>query len=824
MAKTDSKTTDPITVKISSAANALDEINSAIDKALKAEDSNLNKQFQEELKLQGQLSNLEDQLNLSGMVLNGPMVGLSIPTLAQLYAPLRKILEDQYPCDANPFIGDVAPSIKDNPALIPILMTANGGDKGGTHISVGSFPTTIPGTSITAQVVAGVPIVGPGIPDGTSIVAVDTTNKIITLSNELTTDASYFADAYYVTNVADLSVLATGGGSSPVIALNGSYANLATGMVVDGPGVAENATISSIDTNANTITLSTDLTGPISGDSDAYNGITTVSIKGAKGAAGQATITTTNTTGAVVGMTAIGTGIPADTTVVSISSNTSVTLSKPLTVKASGTVTLTSKTPFTAFPSQGSIIETASAEHVVKGMYVLGTGVPDGTVITKVVSSTKGAAQSVTINLNKIMTAPASGNTYTIVAPEVINYWVQQLIHKALDSDLTSLLANYKNTQDASLEEEVVFYIQKMVSEIVERDLILSKLVSGAKAMSENPEISTAEIGLVQDALDNSVTLGVDTKIESIESMYYDSLNGFDSKVFPPPGGRDFLTNLENQVMVSVNQSVSSALKPRGKKQPSAAEVAALHAVQHEQAVVRSGVHDALFNKIAELGIQGTLLADALDSESSKGILQNIESLLDGIDTFKIDLTNLNTTAKDEAQSVLSAHDAVADFLQLWDVANDALQANASTLGSGEKSFDSLNSTMNGSGEGNRPYIAVLATTGSGGQLSVMDDIESRSTQITAELAGLLFMANSILVKQAPLNQVKGLDAIISAQFEADVNNLKAALDDYAAKLTAYLSGYQDYKEVEDTVLAATTVVGSVPDMLGAAPSTSPQF
>ena len=422
-------------------------------------------------------------------------------------------------------------------------------------------------------------------------------------------------------------------------------------------------------------------------------------------------------------------------------------------------------------------------------------------------------------------TANTTADAYSATPPSIVNFWVQELFYSVLAPDFRTLLANYKNTSDASLEEEMVFYIQKAVSDIVKRDITLSKLSTAAQGLSTGVLITEVQLGLLNNSLDNKITVGVDNKIDDIESMYYDSLNGFDSGVFPPPGGRDFLTNLENQIMVSIDQSIANSLKKARKNvERHAEEIQNLEGTMHEKSVVRYGIHDALFNKIAELGIQGTLLADALDNESSKAIKQNVTSLLEGTEAFKQSLTTLNATAKVEAQSILSCQSILVTFMSQFDSANEALQANSTTLGTGTKSYDHLNGTLNGAGQGNRAYLEVLIDSASDGNLSVMDDVESRSTQITAELAGLLYLANSTLVKQAPQKQVDGLDATISAQFASDILDLQKALASYATNLANYLSVYQDYKEIEDTVMAAGNVIGSVTQMLGASPSTSPKF
>lgn len=523
------KSSKPITVKITSAAKAMDEINRAVNKALGKEESSLNKEFRNELKLQSKMATEEDQLNLAGTALNGPPIGITIPTVDQLFVPLRTILQQTsfYPCDANPFSGATDPSTVD------------------TKSKASSYPQKTP----------------------------------------------------------------------------------------------------------------------------------------------------------------IG----------------------------------------------------------------------------------------------------------------VLNFNIQLLMYNQLNDKFKQLLANYSDSSDASLEEEIISYLQKQVTTIIEQNIKLSVL-AGAAASNSNQD--------VKDALNESKSPGVTAKITQIENQYVDNLNGFNSTVFPPPGGKDFLTNLENLIVSNINSQLSAALSSAQKSTiPNAAVIAQLKGAQLTMPLVRAGIDSALFDQISMLGIQGALLADALDNELSTAIRQNLTSLLNFLDDYKIELNNSSNMAMAEAQGVLNSKSAVMDFIDSWDVAQDTLNANEETLQSGSVTYTTINSLMNGSNNNNRAYLAALIYDNlNNGGPQILDNAESLSTQISAELAGTVFMSNATLNKQSGLNQVAAMDKTISENFTADIATLKTAFEKYASAMAAYLKTAQEYSETESMVDAALGVESQIRQVSTVGSSLNPTF
>lgn len=439
-------------------------------------------------------------------------------------------------------------------------------------------------------------------------------------------------------------------------------------------------------------------------------------------------------------------------------------------------------------------------------------------------------------------TKPSSTSGTTPVG--VLNFTIQKLMYGLLVTPFTQLLAGYSNSSDISLEEQVVSYIQQQVTTIIEQQITQANLLNNAKSQNLGADI--------QNALDENKTPGVKAKISQIENQYVDILNGFNSPVFPPPGGKDFLTNLENLIMLSINNQVQGSLKAAttpANTTPSTGNTAAnnasgsagsstvqtpvlnaqtiaqLKALIAKSSLIRKGVDNALFNQISLLGIQGTLLADALDTETSTGIKQNLTSMLNFLDDYKKDLNDANTTALAEAQAVLASKSAVETFIETWDVTQDALNANEETLQSGTVTYTSLNNQLNGNSNNNRAYLAALIYNNvTGGGPQVLDNAESLSTQITGEMAGLQFLSNATLNKQTGLNQVNSLDTMINQQFQADITNLQTALEKYSSALSAYLKTSQDYNERESMANAAAGVEEQVRIATQAGPSLNPTF
>ena len=233
-------------------------------------------------------------------------------------------------------------------------------------ISATSFVSLAP-----SDVVAGMSVVGTGIPDGTTIVEVtrDGSNAVtgIKLSNTIASTASnvdlklvdvrsFSASQFEVSNGGTQITL-------PAVGLG-----LAEGMTLTGTGIPSGTKITKIE--GNTVTLSQ----PISSDAVAFTGslpATTI---------GQNTIQLTAVDSRLkVGAAISGNGIPAGTTITDINPSTGVvTLSQNLTGKpnefSSRSITAQSGTQLTLLSTAGLVV----------GMQVEGGNIPAGTTISAI--------------------------------------------------------------------------------------------------------------------------------------------------------------------------------------------------------------------------------------------------------------------------------------------------------------------------------------------------------------------------------------------------------------------------------------------------------
>ena len=141
---------------------------------------------------------------------------------------------------------------------------------------------------------------------------------------------------------------------------------------------------------------------------------------------------TASTTGVTAGMAVSGTGIAPGTTVVSLVSNTSVTLSLPIidTVPASTTITIGPTSIVTTAVDRvapNKIIASATISGVSVGQVVTGTNIPSGTTVTAVSGTTLTLSKNVTgtvstgatITIGKSVAMVTSGSTASLTAGQI---------------------------------------------------------------------------------------------------------------------------------------------------------------------------------------------------------------------------------------------------------------------------------------------------------------------------------------------------------------------------------------------------------------------
>jgi len=114
-------------------------------------------------------------------------------------------------------------------------------------------------TTDATNLVADMQVAGDGIPDGTTIVAVDVLNRQITLSNAATADGTVFLK-FFDNHATRQGVVSAGSLRVANMSTTGAIVDdLRVGMLVFGTGVAANTTISSIDRANKTVTVSANL-------------------------------------------------------------------------------------------------------------------------------------------------------------------------------------------------------------------------------------------------------------------------------------------------------------------------------------------------------------------------------------------------------------------------------------------------------------------------------------------------------------------------------------------------------------------------------------
>lgn len=238
---------------------------------------------------------------------------------------------------------------------------------GTNSISVASFGSLAP-----SDIIAGMSVVGSGIPDGTTITEVTrdaATNAVtgIRLSNNIATGGSNATLRLVDVRSFNASQFEVSNGGTQ-ITLPATGLGLAVGMTLTGTGIPAGTTITAI--NGNQVTLSQ----PISSSAVAFTGSLPATV------VGQNTIQLTAVDSRLkIGAVISGDGIPAGTTITAIDSATGVvTLSQNLT----GNPTEFSSKRITA--QSGTQLTLLSSAGLVVGMQVEGGGIPAGTTITAI--------------------------------------------------------------------------------------------------------------------------------------------------------------------------------------------------------------------------------------------------------------------------------------------------------------------------------------------------------------------------------------------------------------------------------------------------------
>lgn len=255
-------------------------------------------------------------------------------------------------------------------------VTFAGGANIGAGFTQGGGDTGLLGSELRV----GMPVYGAGIQAGTTIAAVsyDINNRVNLVTFSLPTTAT--VSSFNVVNVTDFSASRTLVTSPNTIQAIGQQPGFLVGMEVSGGGIAAGTRITAI-SNDGTLTLSNNITGPVTGITavtlGAAVGSNVISLGGAR-------------SDLAVGMGVTGQGIPDGTVVTAVNGNL-VTLSNSITSAAASAI---SSNAFAVsfgkvISSTGSTLTLASLDGLSVGALLSGTGVPTNARITAINSDTK---------------------------------------------------------------------------------------------------------------------------------------------------------------------------------------------------------------------------------------------------------------------------------------------------------------------------------------------------------------------------------------------------------------------------------------------------
>ena len=253
----------------------------------------------------------------------------------------------------------------------------------GCTISTSGTPsvTTVTCAS-TSRLIAGMTITGSGIPASTTIASISDANHFV-LSQAATGGTGISLSASPVTA---LTYGVTVAGRTTVTCA--STVGLAPGMSITGLGIPLGTTIAGI---IDTFTLMLSQTASADGADLSFYATPVTTLTGCSTTSGSTTVACPNTAWVVAGMSITGAGIPACTTILSITPNTSFILSQAATATATGlalpasfVISLTACTTLTGT----SMVSCANTAGLAPGMSITGLGIAAGTVIASVTDAT----------------------------------------------------------------------------------------------------------------------------------------------------------------------------------------------------------------------------------------------------------------------------------------------------------------------------------------------------------------------------------------------------------------------------------------------------
>jgi hypothetical protein len=289
-----------------------------------------------------------------------------------------------------------------------------------TATSSGSTAATV---FSSANMFVGQPVIGPGIPQGTTVAGiVDATH--VTLSNAATASAT--VNAYF--GVSPVGLTAIGNvttGTNSVTMVNA--AGIAPGMSVSGAGIAAGTVVGSV--SGSTITLVNSSTGAAlnatatNTQNNLVFGAPLANYVPNQALSGTTNATTTisglsSTTNLAVGMQVFGPGIPNGATIASIVNGTSITISAAATNSA--TNSLTFGAPLSTFSNANTgdtIVNqgTLTVTGALGSQQVLGNVTLNNGSLTASTAGVIAATSNVTINGAGTLTLTGNNTLATLV-------------------------------------------------------------------------------------------------------------------------------------------------------------------------------------------------------------------------------------------------------------------------------------------------------------------------------------------------------------------------------------------------------------------------
>lgn len=265
----------------------------------------------------------------------------------------------------------------------------------------------------------------------------------VTAVNDSTVEGNHRSNITHAIRAAvvlPLTGCSTTSASTTVTA--GSVTGLLPGMVVVGPGIPLNATISSTNATANSFVISSAATATATGQALTAYGTTPDStgavllLSNGTTISGNASITCASTASLQVGMLLYGAGIPAGTTVVSITNSTTFVASAAPTAAGAGlalaAIAATADTTgysdllSNAATTSGSTTVTCdSTAGLAAGMNIWGPGIPASATIASI-----STTNTTTLTLSAAATASASSlSLYTSITG------IQTVVDNITDDD-----------------------------------------------------------------------------------------------------------------------------------------------------------------------------------------------------------------------------------------------------------------------------------------------------------------------------------------------------------------------------------------------------